>query len=167
MTGNRTRLLALLLFASVALNLFLGGLLLGRWHGPWHGWRMAGEHHRPGPPGAPGRGRMPVHEWLEQSLGEDAAPAVKAALARHQATMEATRAAFHQARRAVGEALAREPFDAAAYGQALQDLDGASAAMRGSVHAMMADLAPSLTAEQRQRIVERGSRPPARRPSSD
>ena len=51
---NRLRLVSLLLFASLAINLFLGGLMVGRWIDPRHPHsppRMEHETRAGAPPG--------------------------------------------------------------------------------------------------------------------
>jgi uncharacterized membrane protein len=128
------------LIGSLALNLFLGGILVAaslRHHGP--GW------HR-GPPDMMA---------LMRGHGDEATEAARAA---HR---DALRERFDQvraARAAVADALVAEPFDAAALDVALDDLRNASAEAQGEFHRAFADVAATLSADERRTLAKRMSR---------
>lgn len=155
---TRTRILALALFASVALNLFIGGLLVGR-HGPF-GWH-------PGPPphgdphGGPRAGKDRIERmeaWLMDDLSEDARPVVRRLIAEHRAAIEGERAEHHEARERVRATLAAEPFDPDAYRAALDAVSAAHASRRDGMHAFMIELAAELSAEDRKALAARPKR---------
>jgi uncharacterized membrane protein len=145
---NRLRLVSLLLFASLAVNLFLGGLMAGRWleHRPF-GARQHGERqeHAGSAPG-----------WMRRALGPEAAPVLEEAWQSRAAEIEPIREALQRSRAAVGTALAAEPFDPEAYAAALEDMQQLRTRLYPVINAVMTDVVSQLSPEQRQRIVERG-----------
>lgn len=149
---TRTKILILALFASLAVNLFVGGLMLGRW---WD------HHDRPRlsrfeTPDGPGP------RWLRRAVGKDAMPVLERVWSAHAAEIDPLRAGFHESREAVRSALTAEPFDAVAYAAALAEMRARMDAMHAGVHGVMVDLARELSPEQRRELAERGrkGRPP-------
>lgn len=139
---NRSRTLALLLFASLAFNVLLGGMMIGRWG--WHG-----DHHQWG------EGRQKVAKyWLRWTLGDDAAPKIEAMWDAHREAMQPLREGSREARRAIKAALAAESFNAEDYAAALKESRIRSMAVRASHHAFMVRLARTLTPDQRQKMAE-------------
>ena len=141
MSWSRTKTLSVALFLSLAVNLFLGGAMVGRWG--WHG-----DHHEGG-----GR-HWGAKFWLERALGDDAAPKVEAMWEAHREAMKPLREEAKQAREAVHASLSADPFDADAYARALDDSLAKSMALRGSHHAFMIELAGSLTPKQRAKLAD-------------
>jgi Spy/CpxP family protein refolding chaperone len=142
--------------ASLCLSLFLVGLLVG---GLWYG-----EPHRPwgghppfhdGPPhdeaGRGGRGMMGVPPEIRAEL--------KNILAPHEADIEKQRAAMHEARMAVGKALAADPFDPDAFKTALENMHQQGEAMQKLMHDLMLEAVPKLKPESRQRWAQRWMAP--------
>jgi len=146
---TRFRLVSVALFASLAVNLFLGGLMMGRWLDPrHHGGPPHMERDRPPEGSAPG--------WLRRAVGPEGAPALEQAWRAKSSEIEPLRAASDRARAAVVEALEATPYDPAAYATALSAYRDAMNRMRMAVDGFMVDIVGQLTPEQRLRLVERG-----------
>lgn len=141
MSWSRTKTLSVALFISLALNLLIGGAMIGRWG--WHG-----DHHDRG------GGHWGARFWLERALGDEAAPKVEKLWDEHRAQLEPLRAASKQAREDVRAALSARNFDAEAYARALDISLERSMAIRASHHAFMTQLAATLTPEQRAKLAE-------------
>lgn len=143
--NNRLRLVSLLLFASLVVNLFLGGLMAGRWldHGPR-------QHHERGER----KGSAP--RWMQRALGPDAAPVLEEIWQSRAPILEPIRRDLDRSRAAVTDALAAEPFDPQAYAAALEDMQQLRARLYPIVNSVMTDVVSRLTPDQRQRVVERG-----------
>jgi len=145
---TRTRWLILALLASLAVNVFVGGLVIGRWVD--HGWHGGGAHWRGGtPPEGPGP------RWLRRMVGEEGMPAVRAAWADHAAVIDPLRSEAHVARRAVADALAADPFVRADYETALAAMRASMERMHAATHAAMVDVVESMSSEQRAAFAER------------
>jgi len=146
--SNRLRLVSLLLFASLAGNLFLGGLMAGRWvdhrpHGPRpHQMRAERAASAPG--------------WMQRALGPDAGPLLEEIWQARTQEIEPIRKALERSRAAVGDALAAEPFDQQAYAAALEEMQQLRTRLYPIVNGVMTEVVSRLTPEQRQRVVERG-----------
>ncbi len=146
---TRTRWLILALLSSLAVNLFIGGLAIGRWVD--HGWHHADRPHwRNGPPP-----EGPGPRWLRRMVGEDGMPAVAAVWERHQALIDPLRAEADAARRAVADTLGAQPFVRADYEAALANMRATMEAMHAATHAAVVDVVDSLSAEQRAAFAER------------
>lgn len=144
---TRMRVLMLVLFVSLAINLFFGGLTIGRWvdHGrPWFASYRGSAPDGPGP------------FWLRRAVGEEAMPTLRAAWERHGQDVDTLREQAHETRLRVVDTLAAEPFDADAYAESLDAMHAARNEMRVGMHAFMIDLAQNLTPEQRAKLAERG-----------
>jgi uncharacterized membrane protein len=140
MSWTRTKTLSVVVFVSLALNLFLAGTMVGRW-----GWQ--GGHHE-------GANRhWGAKFWLGRALGEEAAPKVEKMWEAHRARMQPLRAASKQSRQAVSTTLSAEPFDPDAYAKALDTSLAKSMAMRASHHAFMIELAATLSPEERAKLA--------------
>lgn len=146
--NNRLRLVSLLLFASLVVNLFLGGLMAGRWldHRP-HGPRQ--EHER-------GERRGSAPGWMQRALGPDAAPVLEEIWQSRSSDIEPIRRELDRSRAAVSDALAAEPFDPLAYAAALENMQQLRSRLYPIVNDVMTEVISRLTPEQRRRVVERG-----------
>ena len=149
---SRLRLVALLLFGSLAVNLFLGGIMAGRWLEP-QPHRQAERHLDRGERTQREPGEPP--SWLQRALGPDGAKPLHETWSRHAPVIEPLREALWRSRATVTEALEAEPFDPAAYAAALADLRGETVQLFEATHAAMVDVAVALTPEQRRALVER------------
>lgn len=141
MTWTRTRTLALALFASIALNLFFAGIMAGRL-----------DHWRGGPKG-PDHGPSMTRK-IESALGDSLTPELRKRLKTHSETMRETREASRSKREAIRNILLQEPFDRAAYLQALESMNEVFDRMRAETHSFMIDTVEKLTPEQRRKLVK-------------
>lgn len=170
MTVRPIRTLSLLLFLSLGLNMFLGGMVVSRWLAPPPPWFDGG-----GPPGRDfGRGDGPPMHRLAD--GAELAPAYRAQVRalwdemrpRMHAQMHAVRAA----RRQVHHLLVAEDLDLEALAAAQQTLSARLSDARETMQAHLRAIAALLPPEQRQRYFEeamrghgpgrRGAGPPGR-----
>ena len=160
---TRTRLLAIALFISLALNVFIGGLVIG-WgaHGHWRGGWMGGwdgprigfgmrmvERHGPDKIGAKAK------RWLKRVVGDGGEDAVDAVWEERKDRIVPLTRGVRLARREVSQTLKREPYDAEAYRTSLRGLENAMGAVVMEVHDAMADLLDRLEPEPRRRLAEK------------
>lgn len=102
------RTLQIVLFVSLALNLFLGGFLAARWLAPaWH---------------EPPRGPEAIVERLTSRLSGTDAEVVRAAFQANHDKLASLFADVQQGRREVRQSLAAQPFDPDALAKAVADL---------------------------------------------
>lgn len=145
---NRFRLVSVLLFGSLAANLFLAGLMAGRWFDhpppPQFERRAPDPGQEGGPPG-----------WMRRALGPDAAQELQAVWEVHASEIEPIRSALQRSRDAVGDALAAEPFDPQAYATAIDEMQQMRIQLYAVINTVMTDVVSRLTPEQRRRMVER------------
>ncbi len=144
MTG-RLRLVSIALFVSLIVNLFLGGLMVGRWldpHRPHHRMeRTTAEGAAPG--------------WMHRALGPEGAPALERAWQAHAKEIKPLRDEMRRSREAVTAALEAEPFDRQAYTDALAAMRSEMGEFYTAINAVMVDVVSQLTPEQRRAVVER------------
>jgi uncharacterized membrane protein len=148
--GSSGRLAAVLVL-SLAINLFLGGMMFS-------GWLI----HRHDP--AAGPLRIPFSLAAVDETGNAEASAIRA---RHAAGIRQNFRELRTARREIHRLLVAEEFDAAAFDAALADLRGRSEIAQTAVHAALGEIAAILTLEQRRRLAEATMRKhplPRRRP---
>ena len=141
MTWTRARTLALVLFASIALNLFLAGIMVGRFD-RWHG----------GPKG-PGHGPS-MTRMIEKALGDSLTPELRERLTAHSEAMRETRRTTREKRDAIRDALLQEPFDKTAYLEALKSMNEVFDRMRTETHSFMIHIVEQMTPEQRRKLVK-------------
>lgn len=144
---TRTRWLTLLLLASLGVNLFIGGLAIGRWVD--HGWDREARFDRPSPPDGPGP------RWLRRMVGEDGLDTVRKVWPRHEAAIDPLRRDADAARSAVTDALSAEPFVPEDYEAALGQMRDAMDRMEVAVHAAITDVVTHMSDEQRHAFAER------------
>lgn len=148
--SSRLRMVSLALFGSLAVNLFLGGIMIGRWlephhpGGPPHGPRFEREARAPGGP--------PF--WLRRAIGPDGAETLDTVWGRHAPAIEPLRKALWEARETVIATLEAEPFDSRAYAEALAVMQGRTGRLFDAIHVAMVDVVQNLTPEQRRQMVE-------------
>lgn len=135
------------LLASLGLNLFFAGWLLGARVVPW-GF---------GPPPGP---MQRVSERLRYSLSEDGFRIVNDVLRRLDADMARHFRDTAPLRDAVKNALAAAPFDRAVFTAALADLNAEVARHSAELNARVADVVALLSAEDRRRLAELTIPPP-------
>jgi uncharacterized membrane protein len=138
MTSRRwIAVLAAALFVSLAGNLFLGGAMLGR-----------------GLQGPPEAGIRLGMVRILKSLPDADREIVKSLLEPRRAGFRRQVAAFRDARRAAGDILRAEPFDAAAYAAAEAEARRQGAAIQDSLRALLAEAAPRLSPEGRAALAK-------------
>ncbi len=138
MIAPRGKLCSVLLVVSLAANLFLGGVLAGRWF-------------RPAPasfePGAFSMNRM------RRALGPEARPAVDRVWARHQADIADRMRTAAEARDRATQSLRADPFNPAKAAADLAEFRARAAEVQQAMHGAVIELAADLTPEQRRRLA--------------
>lgn len=135
----RTRWLAIILAASVALNLFVLGFLSARAF-QRHDARVEAPSH-----GAPahrlrrGWPRSRSFDWMTEAQRDELRP---------------RRRELRNARHAVEDALRAEPFEREKLGQALGELRRQTDAIQASVHEFMLERAQAMSREERRRLAD-------------
>jgi uncharacterized membrane protein len=133
---------AIALVVSLALNLFLGGMMTAR-------WMMR-------PPGSPHRGMGMKVRSLKSSLGRHLDPSVHETLervdAKHRETVRGRMKEAAEASRLAQEALADEDFDEAKAKQAFADARAKQAAAREAMQNALIELAAALPPAERAKL---------------
>jgi uncharacterized membrane protein len=151
-TPKRRSWLIILLLASLGLNVFLGGLMLGRWFsGPPMMRHLALYGERGSGGDSPGR---VILDRMAASLASEHRPAFEAAIARHRDRITQAAAQAREARSQVREALSKEPFDRAALDRAFESVRSSNTALQAATQDAIADAADSLPPEARQRLAD-------------
>lgn len=143
---TKTRLLALILFASVALNIFALAVFAGPF---WH--HRAFVKHGPGGP-------------QMAALSEETRGTVKDIWREHRSDMRATFKEMRSARRALTAALTAETYDPAAVEAAQNKLDAAMDSSRQIINRSVRMSAAAMSDEERAAFFERGFHPGMMRP---
>lgn len=139
-TTPRRAWLRAALIGSLALNVFLGAVLVAGW----------ARHHGPG-----WRGGPPEMMTLLRHVGGAEARAVRAA---HRDALRGRIDAVRAARAAAAEALAAQPFDPVAFQAALGQIGRASSDAQAAFHDAFAEIAVTLTPEERHDLAQRLAR---------
>jgi Spy/CpxP family protein refolding chaperone len=134
------RWLALALAVSLALNLFFGGVLAGRWLRPPHSPWSASDG---GPPGAAFTG----------SVGERYRPGMDAIWQRHRGDWRERAAAVSEARQALRRQLMTDPADKAAIERTGANVIAQIAESQKAMHRNLAEVAATLPPEERERFL--------------
>jgi uncharacterized membrane protein len=149
MNALRARPWALLFLVSLAVNLFLGGMLTSRW--------LQRSRSGGGPMGGgPAAFRM---------LGPEGRPIAERVWSSRKEEMSQRARAVREARKRSVEALSAEPFDAAKAAAALADGRAKTAAAEETMNQAMVELAGALPPAERVRLgqaLERGRGPKGR-----
>lgn len=141
MTPQTYKKLAVALAISVAVNLFIGGMIASAWlvQRPPGGFRAAG----------------PLMMGQELAARDETArPAFAAVRDRHKRDIRRSFKSVQKARRAAHRALVAEDFDPAAFEAALAEVRSRTAGAQRALHAAFAELAANLSAAQRRRLAE-------------
>jgi uncharacterized membrane protein len=140
--GRRRRWLGLALVLSLAVNLFLVGILAGGWlaRGPAAGFDPAA-----GPASIP---------HMIRALPPTARDAALERFAERRRALRGQMTALRRARQSVYEALTAEAFDRAALEAALGDLREQVAALQAGLHEAIVAVAERLEAEDRREMAE-------------
>jgi uncharacterized membrane protein len=133
MNALRARPWALLFVASLAINLFLGGMLAVRW------WQRS--HY-----GAGSTGFVPPSF---RALGPEGRPIAERIWATHKEELSQRARAAHDARKRSAEALSAEPFDATKAAAALTDARAKGGALGETMNQAMLEVAGALPPAER------------------
>lgn len=138
--------LALALLVSLGLNLFLGGLLAGRYFGPQHRTFARSEaYERPG------------QDFFRRLIGRVPAEhrgAFEDVLNAKRPDMDRASQALRESRMKVREAVRAEPFDKARLEAAFGDVRERNMALQKSVHEAMAEAVQALPADVRRQLSQ-------------
>lgn len=146
MTARRwITVLGAALLLSLGLNLFLGGLIAGRGVGQRGGFDMQF---------TPGNLKVGIERVL-RVLPEADATVMRGMFEAQRGDLRERFAALQTARRAVGQALRAEPFDAAVFTAAYETMQARSQEVQTAVHGVIMAAVPQMSAEGRLAIAER------------
>ncbi len=143
-----SRLFAIALFVSVAVNILLAAALFSP--------HMRGGHHGPG-------ARHALMDEQLATLSDDTRPKVEAIWKSHHQELRGSFREMRQARRALKQALTADTYDAAAVEAAMQKMDAALALPRQHLAEAIQESAAVMNDAERQAFFERGlkmMRPP-------
>lgn len=143
MNGTVPRRLAVALALSLAINLFLAGMMAAGWLADGDGESAA----REGPP--------PFLRHGLAELDEGARPAVEEVRHRHAREIVRLTREMRAARRETRQALAAPELDRTRLDAAFEDLRRRSADAQTAIHAMMLEIAETLGPAQRKQFFER------------
>jgi len=143
-SGRTLSIIGVLLLASLGLNLFLGGLLVGR--------EVSGG--LPLRPSQAGGGLRAAIEQLLRDLPPGDRETARAAFEAQRADIVGRVQALRQARQQVARLLKTEPFDAAATAAAMQAVRERTAAVQETMQALVLQTAPQLSPAGRATIAE-------------
>ena len=146
---SRGRVVAIVLFASLALNLFLGGVMVGG--------VLAPRQDAAAGPGGFG-GLIANMRQVAAELPPDQQAALHEAMGRHRSEIRQDLVALRDARQATLAALAAEPFDRQAVEAAFAELLRRSQAAQAAIQDAILDAAERLPADARQELVDAGRR---------
>jgi len=141
--------LAAALTASLAVNVFLGGLFVGRWMGPSPVLADRG----------PPRGERPVQAMIDRmanALDAGERATFEAVMDKHRARLSATNAEYRDARRRTVELMSAEPFDAAKLEAAMRHLRDRNIEFQTTMHTALIEAAAALPPAARQKIAAAG-----------
>ena len=142
MIQSKSRLFAIVLLGSLALNFFLCGLLVGK-----HFGHFAGPDTFHPPPMGPR-----IH-WLIESLPAESQEKVRPLLQTHRQNMRSQMRQIRQARRAVHQQLIASEFEPQALSEALTASHQIMAQARGKMHTLLVEIATQLDEEDRHRLA--------------
>ncbi len=145
MTAIKSHRWAIALVASLALNLFLGGVFAANWR--LHGLGQDTFTANP----------FAVF-WAREPLEEPARATFRRIWTEHADELRPRVREMHAARRLVSERLADENFDPEELTRALTDLRAATQASQSAMHAALVELTADLTPEERRVLAEAGMR---------
>lgn len=146
MTARRwITVLAVALLLSLGLNLFLGGAIAGRMFGQRSGGALEM---------TPANLKVGIERVL-RVLPEADATVMRGMFEAQRGDLRQRFVALQRARKAVGEALRAEPFDAAAFAAAYETMQARSQEVQAAVHGVIKAAVPQMSAEARLAIAER------------
>jgi uncharacterized membrane protein len=151
MIQGKQRLFAIILLSSLALNIFLGGILVGKHLGNISGQKF--DHPLPPPPK---RERL---RWMIRTLPEESREKVRPLIQKYSAETKHQIRRVKRARRAVNEQLRASDFNAEAFSKALAVLDQEKGKAQKMMNTVLIEIANQLDEEDRHRLVEAMRKP--------
>ena len=142
---------AIVLFTSLAINLFIGGVFVSHWAS--HGRDVARSHAF----GLRGTSRH---------MDEETSTTMRRMWSEHADEMRPLLEAMREAQKHAVDAIGTEPFDKTTLEEALASTRTASTASQEAFHAALVDAAAELTPEQRRSLFAAASRRLQRQPGS-
>ncbi|MCK5720170.1 MAG: periplasmic heavy metal sensor [Thiomargarita sp.] len=142
----KQRLFAIVLISSLALNLFIGGILIGGYfqgHPPPHPMR-------------------PNLHWMIQSLPEKSKIKIRPLMQAFRPNMFSQMQGIKEARQAVHRKLTAVNFNKESLSQALEHLRQEMGTMQQRMHGQLIEIAGLLDAKERQQLSEATHRKPFR-----
>jgi uncharacterized membrane protein len=161
MIQGKQRLFAIILLSSFALNIFLGGILVGQHLGNTSGQKF---DHPPYPNKKRFRSKQEWFHWMVETLPEASREKVRPLIQNYGANTKHQMRRIKQAHRAVNEQLTASDFNVEAYSKALAALEQEKDKARDYWNTVIMEIASKLDEEGRHRLVEamRKHRPPKR-----
>ncbi|GAB4520108.1 MAG: hypothetical protein Kow00133_06360 [Amphiplicatus sp.] len=144
--GRAMRTLAVLLFVSLAANVFLGGFVAGRLVGGPPSFATPSGHQ-----GWPGR---LDHNHAAATLSEEGREAFRGVFEAHRDEIKAGYREIRRLRRAYAETLAADPWNRARAEAALEALQEAEAAHERTMGRALLDAVERLSVEDRQALIK-------------
>lgn len=138
--------LAVALTASLAVNLFLGGLFVGRWLGPSPVMAERG-------PRGPERPVQAMMDRMAASLDSEDRTLFETTIDKHRPRLTVLGSELRESRRRSVEVMGAETFDRAALETAMSTLRERNAEFQRALHAALIDAAVSLPPPARQKIA--------------
>ncbi|HID98691.1 MAG TPA: periplasmic heavy metal sensor [Thiotrichaceae bacterium] len=152
MNGKQRLLVAIVLLSSLALNLFFGGIVVGKYFGQVSDTKF---FHPPPMPRGP--------RWILESLPEASREKVRPLIQAHRQQMEPQIRSMREARREVHQQLTAADFNVEVLSEALARLEQEKQKGGQMMQQLLIDIASQLNEEDRQRLSEatrRRPRPP-------
>jgi uncharacterized membrane protein len=147
--NSKQRILAIVLLSSLALNLFFGGIVVGKYLGHVSDSKFFQ------PPPMP---RGP--RWILESFSEASQEKVRPLIQAHRQQMEPQIRSMREARRAVHQQLTTADFNVEVLSEALAKLEQEKQKGGKMMHQLLINIASQLNEEDRQRLSEATSRWP-------
>lgn len=144
------KLIPVLFGASLALNLFLGGMFVARRLGPVH------PDHGPRPPFAAGQmGGLPLFRATVRAAGGPGDARVRKVFHEHVADAPAVRGQVMEARKSASDQFSREPFSESDMLAALDALAKAEGQAIGRANQATVELLKAMSADERKSVRRR------------
>lgn len=145
MIQGKQRFFAIVLVISLGINLFLGGIVVGKYFGNISEPRFS----HPAPP--PMRLKIP---WMIESLSEEGQAKVRPLMRKHRQQIKHKMHRSRQTRHQVHQLLTAPDFNADALSEALAKLSQQRVEAQKTMHAFLVKIASQLSEEDRQRLSE-------------
>jgi uncharacterized membrane protein len=143
MIQGKQRLFAIVLFISLGFNLFLGGIVVGKYLGKISEPRFG--HSAP---------MLAKISWIIPSLSKEGQEKVRPLMRKHREQMEHQMRRIKQTRHQVHQLLTAPDFNAEALSETLAKLRQTRSEARKNMHTFLVKMASQLSEKDRQRLSE-------------